>query len=73
MYQIKINQQWKWNIYLDLTSMIYLYAWEALHTSGTNLNYIINLQSTAIEAMIQKLYQVLMVIQPKKLRLGYIL
>ncbi len=36
------------------------------HTSGTKLNWIINQQSTAIEATFQKLHQVLMIIQPKK-------
>jgi hypothetical protein len=44
-----------------------------LHTYGTSLNCIINLRSTAIEALVQKLHQVLMVIQPKSLRLSYIL
>jgi hypothetical protein len=44
-----------------------------LHTFGTNLNRIINLQSITIGAMVQKLHQVLIVIQPKNLTLSYIL
>jgi hypothetical protein len=57
MYTMKINQQWKWGVDLDLPSMIYIYAYEAKpHTFGTKLNYIINLQSTAIGATIQSLH-----------------
>jgi hypothetical protein len=62
MYTMKINQQWKWGVDLDLPSTIYIYAYEASntsHTFGTKLNYIINLQSTAIGATIQKFHQVL--------------
>jgi hypothetical protein len=40
------------------------------HTSGTKLNSIRNLHSTTIKAAVQKLHQVLMVIQPKNLILS---
>ncbi len=42
------------------------------HTSGTKLNWIINQQSTAIEATFQKLHQVLIIVQPKNLRFNCI-